>query len=231
MGSAMSTLKQVGFFSLACVHLYCVSKLAEPGSNLFSWHPFLSSAAFGLIMPEAFTQISRLSEFGRRFSHRNRVTMHWVLQSISVILAGVGLACIFINKNQFKRPHLTTYHSWLGLSTFLYAVLQSLGGLFIMYPKWKPSFAPGTANMKVYHAVSAASLMLCASATMFFSNYSLWFAKHKLNTTVYATGMWIYPAVLALRALWTVYESGAFGRLMGKPGPAPLADSKDTSSL
>ena len=53
-------------------------------------------------MPEAFTQVSRLSELGRRSSYRNRVTMHWVLQTVSVALAGVGVACIFINKNQYK---------------------------------------------------------------------------------------------------------------------------------
>jgi cytochrome b-561 domain containing protein 2 len=192
---------------------------------------FLSYFQFGVIMPEAFTQLNRLSEFGRRLSHSSRVRMHWVLQTVALILAGISLTAIFITKNQFKRPHLTTYHSWLGVSTFLYAVLQSVGGMLIMYPKLKPDFAPGTSKLKTYHAVSAASLMLVASATMFVSDYSIWFAKHKLNSSIYATGMWIYPTILALRAAWTVYESGAFGRLLNCKGPAPLADTKDTSSL
>ena len=83
---------------------------------------------------------------------------------------------------------------------------------------------------QVYHAVNAASLMLCASVSMFFSNYSIWFAKHKMNESLYATGMWIYPTVLALRAFWTVYESGAFFKLTGK-GPLPTSDPKESSSL
>lgn len=217
-------------------------------SGLFSWHPFLSSAAvssswstvdyfrwfnyngyllqFGVIMPEAFTQISRFSEFGRRFSYRNRVTIHWVLQLASLLLAGVGIACIVVNKNQNNRPHLTTFHSWFGASTFIYAALQSLGGLFLMYPKLKPSFAPTQARMKVYHAVSAASLMLCAAASMFFSNYSLWMAKHKMSETIYAAGMWAYPAILAGRSVYTVYESGAFGKLNSS---VPIIEERDST--
>ena len=75
--------------------------------------------------------------------------MHAVLQSLSIILAGVGMACIYINKNLNNRPHLKSFHSWFGLGTFIYAIFQSLGGFMIMYPDWRPKMAPGSYQMKV----------------------------------------------------------------------------------
>lgn len=115
----------------------------------FAYVQNVLSLQFGLIMPEAFTQISRLSALGRTITYKNRVRIHAVLQTLSVILAGVGMACIYINKNMNNRPHLKTFHSWFGLGTFIYAVFQSLGGFMIMYPDLRPKLAPGSYQMKV----------------------------------------------------------------------------------
>ncbi|KAF7249765.1 Cytochrome b561 domain-containing protein 2 [Varanus komodoensis] len=150
-----------------------VAVLARPGSSLFSWHPLLMSLAFSFLMTEALLTFSPESSLLRSFSRKAKVRFHWALQVLSLICAVLGLAIISYNKYLNGKDHFVTWHGQTGLLTVLYASMQCLGGLALLYPKLLKNWT--LSKLKLYHATSGLIGYLLGCASLMLGMCSLWF--------------------------------------------------------
>ncbi|OCT83263.1 hypothetical protein XELAEV_18025800mg [Xenopus laevis] len=150
-----------------------VTYVSQPGATLFSWHPFLMTLAFSFLMTEAILVFSPDSSLLRSFSRRARVQVHWVLQLLCVVCSLLGLGIIYSNKVLQGKPHFSTWHGLLGVLTVFWALLQSLGGVSLLYPKlvqrWK------LASRKLYHATAGLIGYLLGCGSLLLGMCSLWF--------------------------------------------------------
>ncbi|XP_075688044.1 transmembrane reductase CYB561D2 [Rhinoderma darwinii] len=160
-----------------------VSCKSQPGTSPFSWHPFLMSLAFSFFMTEAMLVFSPDASLLRSFSRKVRVRAHWILQLLSVLCAILGLGIIYYNKSLHGKPHFSTWHGLLGLLTVLWALIQNVGGITLLYPKLAQRWALST--RKLYHATSGLLLYLLGCASLFLGMSSLWFSANVTGSSWY----------------------------------------------
>uniref|UniRef100_A0A8D0G7Z5 ascorbate ferrireductase (transmembrane) n=1 Tax=Sphenodon punctatus TaxID=8508 RepID=A0A8D0G7Z5_SPHPU len=164
-----------------------VAVLVRPGSSLFSWHPLLMSLAFSFLMTEALLTFSPESSLLRSFSRKAKVRFHWALQLLSLLCALMGLGIISYNKYLNGKAHFVTWHGLTGLLMVLYASMQCMGGLALLYPKLMKNWT--LAKLKLYHATSGLVGYLLGCASLMLGMFSLWF-------TTAVTGILWYLSVL-----------------------------------
>ncbi|KAL8212304.1 UNVERIFIED_CONTAM: hypothetical protein K2H54_042523 [Gekko kuhli] len=160
-----------------------VAVIARPGSSLFSWHPFLMSLAFSLLMTEALLAFSPESSLLRPFSRKAKIRFHWALQLLALLCAVLGLAFISYNKYINGKAHFATWHSLTGLLTVLYASIQCVGGLALLYPKLIKNWT--LAKLKLYHATSGLIGYLLGCASLMLGMCSLWFTTSVTGVSWY----------------------------------------------
>ncbi|KAL4655376.1 cytochrome b561 domain-containing protein 2-like [Arapaima gigas] len=191
------------YLRLACgalVHLLSVALtvfiafLARPGTSLFSWHPFLMSLAFSFLMTEAILLFSPDCSPIWKLSHKTKGRYHWILQVLAVSCAALGLTAIFYNKHLNMKSHFSTWHGLIGLVTVSYAVLQSVGGLPLMYPKLAKGWS--LAKLKRYHAASGMMVYLLGCGSILLGLCSLWFTTSVQGLSWYLVAL--CPAFSAL---------------------------------
>ncbi|XP_053325708.1 transmembrane reductase CYB561D2 [Spea bombifrons] len=152
------------------VYVICVS---QPGTTLFSWHPFLMTLAFSFLMTEAILVFSPDTSLFRSFSRKAKVRVHWALQLLSVLCALLGFGIIYANKVLQDKPHFSTWHGLLGGLTVLWALVQSLGGVSLLYPKLLQRWT--LATRKLYHATAGLLGYQLGCASLLLGMCSLWF--------------------------------------------------------
>ncbi|XP_074536442.1 transmembrane reductase CYB561D2 [Halichoeres trimaculatus] len=181
-------------------HLICIfftvfiTLLSRPGSSLFSWHPFMMTLAFSFFMTEAILLFSPHGSPMKRFSHKVKGRVHWILQCLCVSSAVLGLAAIFYNKHLNGKPHFTSWHGFLGLLTVCVVVLQSLAAVPLIYHSLAKGWS--LAKLKRYHAASGLVTYLLGSASVLLGLCSTWFTTSVLGYTWYLSAL--CPAVTAL---------------------------------
>ncbi|KAK1800055.1 hypothetical protein P4O66_006554 [Electrophorus voltai] len=179
---------------LCAVFTATVAILSKPGSSLFSWHPFLMTLAFSFIMTEAILLFSTHSSLFRKAKHQTKARLHWILQSLSASCAVFGFGAIVYNKHVHGKPHFTSWHGLIGVITVCVAVLQSVGGLAILYPKLAKGWS--LAKLKRSHAAFGLVAYLLGSASVVLGTSSAWFTG---RVTGYAWYMMAFcPALGAL---------------------------------
>ncbi|XP_051979837.1 transmembrane reductase CYB561D2 [Xyrauchen texanus] len=159
---------------LCAVFTGFITVLTKPGTSLFSWHPFLMTLAFSFFMTEAILLFNPYSSPVRKFKHKTKGRLHWILQCLCVSCAVVGLITIFYNKNLNGKPHFTSWHGLIGVITVTVVVVQSLGGLPLLYPKLAKGWS--LAKLKRYHATSGLLTYLLGSTSLFLGLCSVWFS-------------------------------------------------------
>ncbi|XP_032996505.1 cytochrome b561 domain-containing protein 2 [Lacerta agilis] len=164
-----------------------VAVVARPGTSLFSWHPFLMSLAFSFLMTEALLTFSPESSLLQSFSRKAKVRFHWALQLLSLTCAVLGLAIISYNKYRKGKDHFVTWHGLTGLLTVLYASMQCMGGLALLYPKLMKNWT--LSKLKLYHATSGLIGYILGCASLMLGMCSLWF-------TISVTGVSWYLSML-----------------------------------
>ncbi|KAM3914215.1 transmembrane reductase CYB561D2 [Leptodactylus fuscus] len=169
-----------------------ISWVAQPGTTLFSWHPFLMSLAFSFFMTEAILVFSPDSSLMRSFSRKARVRAHWILQLLCALCASLGLGIIYYNKSVHGKPHFSTWHGLLGLLTVLWALVQNAGGVTLLYPKLVQRWTLST--RKLYHATSGLLGFLLGCTSLFLGMCSLWFSANVTG------GSWYLLALCPLLA-------------------------------
>ncbi|XP_063797440.1 transmembrane reductase CYB561D2 [Pseudophryne corroboree] len=167
----------------AVIFTISISCVAQPGTTLFSWHPFLMTLAFSFFMTEAILVFSPDSSLLRSFSRTARVRAHWLLQLLSALCAGLGLCAIYYNKALHGKPHFVTWHGLLGLLTVMWALIQNLGGITLLYPKLVQRWT--LATRKLYHATSGLLAYLLGCISLLLGMCSLWFTASVTGVSWY----------------------------------------------
>lgn len=134
-------------------------------------------------MTEALLTFSPESSLLRPFSRKAKIRFHWALQLLALICAGLGLAFISYNKYINGKAHFATWHSLTGLLTVLYATLQCMGGLALLYPKLIKNWT--LAKLKLYHATSGLIGYLLGCASLMLGMCSLWFTTSVTGVSWY----------------------------------------------
>ncbi|PAA82788.1 hypothetical protein BOX15_Mlig022383g1 [Macrostomum lignano] len=155
--------------------------IAQPGSSLFSWHPTLMSVAFGLLLFQGVLSFNRQSSLfaGNR---ERQTTAHALLNWAALGASLTGGYFVWRSKEEKGRPHLTSWHSWIGALCNIYLLLQCIGGVCtrLKLGGVRP------ADMKLYHATSGTFMFTCACAALASGMWSDWFSKQVTGTAWYA---------------------------------------------
>lgn len=179
--------------SAVLTHFLClgftvfIAVLSRPGTSLFSWHPFLMTLAFSFFMTEAILLFSPHGSPIRRFPHKTKGRVHWILQCLCVSCAVLGLTAIFYNKHLNGKPHFTSWHGLLGLLTVCVVLLQSLAAVPLIYHSLAKGWS--LAKLKRYHAASGLVTYLLASGTLLLGISSAWFTAAVGEFTWYLSAL------------------------------------------
>ena len=55
-------------------------------------------------------------------SHKTKVNLHWVFNTIALFIVLIAYACIYKNKELNSKLHLTSWHGLVGFITICYTV-------------------------------------------------------------------------------------------------------------
>ncbi|XP_047439098.1 transmembrane reductase CYB561D2 [Mugil cephalus] len=186
--------------SAVLTHFICVfftafiAVLSRPGTSWFSWHPFFMTLAFCFLMTEAVLLFSPHASLIKKFSHKTKGRVHWVLQVLCVSCAALGLAAISYNKHLNGKPHFTSWHGLLGLFTVCVVGVQSLAALPLSYHSLAKGWS--LAKLKRYHAASGLVTYLLGSGSLLLGLSSAWFTAAVKEHTWYLSAL--CPAFCAL---------------------------------
>ncbi|XP_032898172.1 cytochrome b561 domain-containing protein 1 isoform X2 [Amblyraja radiata] len=111
-----------------------------------------------------------------------KVRLHWVMQVLATIFGSIGLVSIVSSKNISESPHLTSWHSVLGIGTAIAVGGQLLCGLCLLFPKLINTYS--VARLRLYHATCGLLAYLMAMATVMLGLCSDWFTS-QVNTVVW----------------------------------------------
>ncbi|XP_040889880.1 cytochrome b561 domain-containing protein 2 [Toxotes jaculatrix] len=186
--------------SAVLTHFICViftvfiALLSRPGTSWFSWHPFFMTLAFSFFMTEAILLFSPHGSPIKKFPHKTKGRVHWVLQCLCVSCAVLGLAAISYNKYLNGKPHFTSWHGLLGLITVCVVGLQSLAAVPLIYHSLAKGWS--LAKLKRYHAASGLVTYLLGSISLLLGLCSAWFTASVKESTWYLSAL--CPALSAL---------------------------------
>ncbi|XP_048878123.1 probable transmembrane reductase CYB561D1 [Brienomyrus brachyistius] len=182
-----------------------MSLLSRPGTSLFSWHPVCMSAAFCLCMTEGILLFSTECTPFCFKSRQAKVRMHWFLQALVLAGGAGGLAFMVASKSLSERPHLTTWHGWLGASTLVATVLQAGCGVGLLL---SPRLRLGTAvsRLRLYHATCGLLAYLLSTGTVVLAVCSDWFQATVRGPPWYAFLLLpFFPALVVMNQITNAY--------------------------
>jgi len=149
---------------------------AVPGSDLFSWHPTLMAIAFCLLMAQAIVIFSPESSLLLTSSRPDKIQLHWILNTFTLLAACGGFGAIFLSKEAAGKSHFTTWHGKVGLAACVGTVLAALGGIAAKYSSSLRNYVKPI-NIKLYHATGALIVFGLAMTAISLACYSNWFQK------------------------------------------------------
>jgi len=121
----------------------------------FQWHPVLMVSGFVLFMGEALLAYRLLP-----FEHQVQKGIHFVLHTLALTAASVGLWCIVTFHDENKIAHFYNIHSILGLTTFvLFGAQYVMGFVSMLFPRLPD--APRAALLP-WHKYVGVLVFLCA---------------------------------------------------------------------
>lgn len=117
------------------------------GAGWFVGHPPMVSLSILLLLfgvfplqPPAKTSATR----SKRFDIHQRTML-----GVAMPVMAAGVAAMYINKHVHSAPHFTTWHSWFGLTTVAWVVLQAAIGAASVWGEGK-AFGGKESAKKVY---------------------------------------------------------------------------------
>ncbi|XP_051890870.1 probable transmembrane reductase CYB561D1 [Pristis pectinata] len=173
------------------VYLGVLSRL---GTSRFSWHPACMAVAVCFCMTEAILTFSMDSSPFFCCSVKAKVRLHWMMQVLAMIIGSIGLIFIVSSKNISESPHLTSWHSILGIGTVITVCGQLLCGLCLLFPKLINTYS--VARLRLYHTTCGLVAYLMATATVMLGLCSDWF-KAQVNAVLWYSCL-IIPLLPAL---------------------------------
>lgn len=134
-------------------------------------------------MTEAILCFSNENILTRYFNHKERATIHWILQTVGICLISVGFAAVIASKNSKGKPHFVTWHAIIGLVAMIASVLALIGGIIARFSfPIRHIIRPVT--VKVLHSLLGTIVYILMIFTILLGIYSNWFKRHSSVTGV-----------------------------------------------
>ena len=162
-------------FSLAFIAV--MAYFTRPGSSLFSWHPFLMTIGYVGFLFQAILVFSRESSLFSNLKHKQKITLHWICNTLGLISILVGYAAIYYNKEEHDRPHLTSWHAYVGIATIIYTCIQFFAGHNLTLLNFIAKKFVNYQSLALYHATSGTFLYVLACLSISLGIYSNWFSN------------------------------------------------------
>ncbi|XP_044729406.1 transmembrane reductase CYB561D2 [Chrysoperla carnea] len=159
--------------------------------TLFTWHPILLTIGWVFLL-QGILIFPRENIVTRDLSHKWRVTLHWILQSVGALSLLCGFIIIIVNK--FKRDgyHFQTYHSQYGLAFFILAALTISGGVYT-------NFFKNTVFYKFVHSIFGIGTLIIGAVAFILSFYSGFTVQHSAKFMQYlCITLLIYVHIIVL---------------------------------
>ena len=103
-----------------------------------------------------------------------RVTLHWILQTVGSYLIAAGFAVIIASKYPTGKPNFATWHGIFGLKAIIGAAGTIIGDIVAKYSfPIRQIIRPVTA--KVLHSLLGAIVYILMIFTVLLGLYSKWF--------------------------------------------------------
>ncbi|CAB1315406.1 unnamed protein product [Coregonus sp. 'balchen'] len=125
----------------------------------------------------------------RKFPHKTKACVHWILQCLCVSCATLGLASFSYNKYLNGKPHFTLWHGLVDLGMVCVVGVQSLAALPLLYHSLAKDWS--LARLKRYHAASSLITYLLGSASLLLGTCFVWF------TGAVGRYTWWHPTLLS----------------------------------
>lgn len=152
------------------------------------------------------------------YKHKTKIRLHWIFNSLALVSILIGYACIYMNKENNSKPHLTSWHGLLGFITICYTLTQWLAGHFLTLFIDKIRHLMPYNKLAVYHSTSGCFLYLFATTTLCLGFLTNWF---KSVTTVYIQYLsFVAVALLALMVTTQIATKYAPKRKLVKQNPS-----------
>jgi cytochrome b-561 domain containing protein 2 len=116
-------------------------------------------------MAQAILAISGTSILTSNSSHNKRVTAHWVLQTLAIVLITIAQVSIYMNKERNGYLHYQTIHSYFGCFTYLSTIAGIFGGSAAKYSTSLASIATPV-KFKISHGTLGAVLYVVVILTI-----------------------------------------------------------------
>jgi len=172
-----SSLYHVLHGILIATTLY-VTYLSQPGSSLFSWHPFLMTLSMFLLMNEAVLLFStNWSLLPKKYHRSQYMNGHIALEVLSLIGVLLGFYSIYLNKDNNGKVHFTSWHGTFGLVQVVAICSQVVIGSLAKY-RILPVKSYPTAKLKTLHGVLGVSIILLAVVNLSTGWYTSWFINN-----------------------------------------------------
>ncbi|XP_025022011.1 cytochrome b561 domain-containing protein 1 isoform X1 [Python bivittatus] len=133
-------------------------------------------------------------------SHKVKVQLHWTAQMLSLVAATLGLGFIISSKNRSELPHFISWHSILGLLTFLATCGQVLCGLCLLFPQLLRISL--MAQLQRCHTMCGLMVYLLATFTVVLGICSDWFQAQIKGVVWYlCLGLIFFPALVIVNQI------------------------------
>uniref|UniRef100_A0A336MAZ1 ascorbate ferrireductase (transmembrane) n=1 Tax=Culicoides sonorensis TaxID=179676 RepID=A0A336MAZ1_CULSO len=193
-------LNGVTSVALALVSAYISYFCIANGIILFSFHPILMSTGYLILMFQAILSMSNLNCWTSNLTHKQRVTLHWVLQTTALTFITIAFIIIFLNKIKLGKAHFQTTHAIFGLFTYLLTIGVSCGGVWTKYSfQLRTYMKPVIA--KISHSLMGVVTFCMAAITISLGIYSKWFSVVSTKEMQF-----ICVSVLALSTLYVIFK-------------------------
>ncbi|XP_076331061.1 putative transmembrane reductase CYB561D1 isoform X2 [Tachypleus tridentatus] len=159
---------------------------------------------YGLVMYEAILVLSRQPILHIKWS--TKLTIHWILQGMAVLLAVVGFLVIYQSKISKGKNHFETLHAKLGLVTLIATSVQAVGGLCAKYPKLiRRQLRPLT--VKTLHRLAACITFNLGCISLITGLFSNWFLDQMADSHPWWKCLAALPPLMSVIVVLQVLKS------------------------
>uniref|UniRef100_A0A8C5LI76 ascorbate ferrireductase (transmembrane) n=1 Tax=Leptobrachium leishanense TaxID=445787 RepID=A0A8C5LI76_9ANUR len=190
--------------------------LSRPGTSKCQPMPITISLHFTLLfclcMTEGILLLSPETSPFCLLSRKSKTRLHWLAQIFVLVCAGTGLTVIIWNKNVTELPHLTSWHSIMGIATIVASSCQAFCGLALLWPCLL--CVPVVSRLKLYHATFGLIVYLLATTTVLLGLCSDWFQAQVVGPVWYVCFcIPLYPALIIMNQILDIYLPKKVGRM------------------
>ncbi|XP_044746832.1 transmembrane reductase CYB561D2-like [Coccinella septempunctata] len=172
----------IQFFEIVFVILIIYLVVASVSELvLLDIHVFFSNIGWMLLMVQGILVFRGINPIIRKFLGKDTVFIHWVLETMALIGATMGLISIYQAKNNYKWEHFITWHAVLGFAGILFSIMSGLNGIVALYRKELKNYFPPRLS-KFIHILTGTIGFFFGGLSLVFACYTKWFAMRTAHS-------------------------------------------------